>query len=131
MDYVLLKYTHTIAAVATISGFLLRGFWMLRESELLRHRVTRVAPHVIDAVLLVTGIAILWTLRLDPIKQPWLLAKFAGLIAYILLGTIAIKRGPTKRIRTIAFAAAVATFTYIAGAALTKSPLSWLNFLAG
>ena len=127
MSYALLKVTHTIAAVATISGFLLRGYWMLTGSAWLQHRVTKVAPHVVDALLLTVGIAMLWILHLNPFTQGWLLAKFAGLFAYIVLGAIALKRGRTKRIRTIAFVAAVATFAYIAGVALAKSPLSWLG----
>lgn len=127
MSYVLLKYTHTIAAVATISGFLLRGYWMLTGSARLQHRVTKVGPHVVDAVLLLAGIGMLWILHLNPFAQSWLLAKFAGLLAYIVLGTIAIKRGRTKPIRATAFVAAVAAFAYIAGVALSKSPLSWLD----
>jgi uncharacterized membrane protein SirB2 len=39
---------------------------------------------------------------------------------------IAIRRGPTKRIRTIAFISAVMAFAYVVGVATTKSPLSWL-----
>lgn len=128
MTYLAIKYVHTIAAVATISGFILRGYWMLVESELLRHRVTRIAPHVVDAVLLLAGIAMLWMLHLNPLKQAWLLAKFAGLLAYILLGMVALKRGPTKQIRMIAFVAAVASFGYLFGVALSKSPFSWLAF---
>ena len=126
MTYLAVKYVHTIAAIVTISGFLLRGYWMLVESELLRHRVTRVVPHVVDAVLLVAGIAMLWMLHLNPLGQAWLLAKFAGLLAYILLGMVALKRGPTKQIRMVAFVAAIASFAYLFGVALSKSPLSWL-----
>lgn len=126
MTYLLLKYAHTVAAVATISGFLLRGYWMLTGSAKLQHRITKTAPHVVDSVLLLAGIAMLWILNFNPFTQPWLLAKFAGLLAYILLGTVAIKRGSTKRVRATAFVAAVATFAYIAGVALAKSPLSWL-----
>lgn len=129
MSYLVLKYVHTFAAVATISGFLLRGWWMLRDSELLRHRVTKIVPHVNDAVLLLAGIGMLWVLRMNPFTQTWLLAKFAGLIVYILLGTVALKRGPTKEIRSIALAAAVAVFAWVAGVALAKSPLSWLHLL--
>lgn len=129
MSYVFLKYVHTFAAIATISGFVLRGWWMLRESELLQHRVTKIVPHVNDAILLLAGIGMLWVLQLNPFTQPWLLAKFAGLIAYILLGTIALKRGPTKEIRSIALVAAVAVFAWVAGVALAKTPLSWLALL--
>jgi uncharacterized membrane protein SirB2 len=128
MLYLILKYIHVVAAVATISGFVLRGYWMLIESRNLQHPVTRVAPHVIDTVFLLAGVGLIWLSHLEPLKQPWLIAKFAGLIAYVLLGTLAIRRGPTKEIRMIAFAGAVAVFAYIVGVALTKSALSWLSF---
>ena len=126
MSYVILKYVHTIAATLSASGFLLRGYWMLVRSDLLQHRVTRIVPHVVDAILLLAGIAMLWTLHMNPLAQEWLLAKFGGLIAYILLGMVALKRGPTRRIRAVAFAAAVAAFAYIVGVALFKSARSWL-----
>jgi uncharacterized membrane protein SirB2 len=128
MMYLILKYVHTIAATATISGFLLRGYWMLRESPLLQHRLARTAPHIIDTVFLLAGIGMLWLLHLNPMSQPWLLAKFAGLIAYIVLGTVAIKRGPTKQVRTFALVTAVAAFAYVVGVALAKSPMSWLAY---
>jgi uncharacterized membrane protein SirB2 len=126
MTYLVLKTIHVLAATATISGFLLRGYWMLTESEKLQRRVTRIVPHVVDTILLVSGVATLWLLQLNPFTQTWLVAKFSGLIAYILLGTIAIKRGKTLQIRLIALVGAVSVFAYIAGVAITKSPLSWL-----
>lgn len=130
MTYLVLKFVHSIAALTTISGFLLRGYWMLIESPLLTHRLTRTVPHAVDAILLLSAIAMLWLLSMNPFTQGWLLAKFAGLIAYILLGTVAIKRGPTKAVRTVAFVAAVAAFAYIAGVAMSKSPASWLAWFA-
>ncbi len=126
MAYLIVKYTHVIAATATISGFLLRGYWMLTESDKLQYRVTRIAPHIVDTVFLMSGVAMVWMLHLNPFMQLWLVAKFTGLIAYILLGTIAIKRGPTKQIRTIALVSAASVFAYIAGVAITRSPMSWL-----
>ena len=126
MAYLIVKYIHVIAATATISGFLLRGYWMLTESDKLQYRVTRIAPHIVDTVFLMSGVAMVWMLHLNPFMQLWLVAKFTGLIAYILLGTIAIKRGPTKQIRTIALVSAASVFVYIAGVAITKSPMSWL-----
>jgi len=126
--YLLLKILHMSAAIATISGFVLRAFWMMKESELLQRKLTRILPHVVDTVFLLSGIAMLYQLSLNPFTQLWLLAKFAGLIVYIVLGTIAIKRGSTLQIRMIAAVAAVAVFAYIAGVARTHSILSWLAF---
>ena len=72
----------------------------------------------------------LYLLSMNPFTQTWLLAKFGGLIAYILLGTIAIKRGPTLQIRVIAAVAAVSVFCYIVGVALSRSVVSWLAFFS-
>ena len=123
----LIKSLHMITAIATISGFVLRGYWMMVESERLQLKLIRIAPHIIDTLFLLSGIALVYQLHLNVFSQPWLLAKIIGLIAYIVLGTIAIKRGPTLQIRVIAFVAALATFAYIVGIALTKSPASWLK----
>ena len=67
-------------------------------------------------------------LSANPFAQPWLVTKFAGLIAYILLGTVALKRGKTKNIRAAAFVAAITVYAYVIGVALSKSPLGWLAF---
>ena len=124
-----LKLIHMSCAFLSISGFTLRGYWMLTESARLSARATRIAPHVIDALFLLTGIAMVYLLSLPVLQTPWLLAKFAGLAAYIVLGAIALRRGPTMQVRLLAFVGALSAFAYIAGAALSKSPLSWLSFL--
>lgn len=129
--YLLLKIVHVICAVATISGFLLRVYWMLVGSHLLQHKVTKIAPHIIDTLFLLAGIAMLFVLSMNPFTEGWLLAKFGGLIVYVLLGTIAIKRGPTLQIRIIAAVGAISVFAYIGGVALTRSTVSWLAFFAG
>lgn len=127
--YSTLKLIHISSAILTVSGFVLRGFWMLIESPNLERHVVRIAPHIIDTVFLFSGIGLIWTLNLPVLNQPWLLTKFAALIVYILLGTIALKRGKTKRIRIGALVMALLTFAYIGGVALSKSMGSWLAFV--
>jgi len=126
MLYWITKSLHMITAIATISGFVLRGYWMMTESDRLQLRITRIAPHIIDTIFLLSGIALVFMLHFNAFTQSWLLAKFAGLIVYIVLGTIALKRGATRQIRVVAFVAALAVFGYIVGVATTKSPASWL-----
>jgi len=118
-----------ITAIASISGFILRGYWMMVQSEKSTLKIVRIAPHVIDTLFLLSGIALVAILRINVLSEPWLLAKFAGLIGYIVLGVIAIRRGPTLEIRVIAFVGALSLFAYIVGVALTRSPASWLGFL--
>jgi len=127
--YMLLNTVHVVCAIASICGFMLRGYWMMTSSAMLQRKLTRIAPHMIDTLFLLSGIAMLYMLSLNPFTQAWLLAKFAGLIVYILLGAIAIKRGQTLQIRTIAFVGAVSMFAYIAGVALSRSVASWLAYL--
>ena len=131
MTYLWIKSLHTIAAFATLSGFIVRGYWMMSQSDKLNRKVVRVIPHIIDTILLIAAIALVMTLQLNVFAQPWLLAKIAGLFVYIVLGTIAIKRGPSRQIRIIAFVSALAVFAYIMGVAMTKSPASWLTYLIG
>jgi uncharacterized membrane protein SirB2 len=130
MIYLIIKNLHALSAVVTIAGFVLRGYWMVTGSDKLQHPVTRTAPHIVDTVFLLSGIAMLVMLSLNPFSQGWLVAKFAGLIAYILLGTLAIRRGSTLQIRIIAFVGALSVFAYIVGVALSKSPLSWLAYVS-
>ena len=57
-----------------------------------------------------------------PFVQPWLTAKFFGLLAYILLGMMALKRGRTKAQRAAFFIAAMLAFAYIVSVALLRDP---------
>ena len=127
--YAALKMVHVAAAILTISGFALRGFWMLTESPNLNLRAVKIVPHVVDSVFLLSGIGLIWLLHLPVLSQPWLMAKLIALVAYVLLGTVALRRGKTKRARTIAFVFAICTFAYIAGTAMTKSMGSWLSLV--
>ena len=123
--YLTLKIVHVSAAILTISGFTLRGIWMLQKSPNLDRKAVRVAPHIVDTVFLLSGIALIQVMHLPVLSQPWLLTKFAVLVIYVLLGMVALRRGRTIRIRTTAFVLALVAFGYIAGVALSKSMASW------
>jgi len=129
--YLTLKYAHIGFAALSIAGFLLRGYWMMTESALLSRRIVRIAPHIIDTLFLFSGVALVLQLSLPVMRSPWLLAKLAGLVVYIVLGTIALRRGRTRQVRLVAFVGALSAFAYIVGAAVSKSPASWLALLAG
>jgi uncharacterized membrane protein SirB2 len=122
-----LKLVHVTAVALSGTGFVLRGVWMLRDSPRLQARLARILPHVIDTVLL--GSAILLALRIYqyPFVHGWLTAKVVALLAYIVLGSLALKRGRGRRVRTVSFALALAVFLYIVAVAITRSPLPGLT----
>jgi uncharacterized membrane protein SirB2 len=126
MDYLSLKHFHMSCAALSGSLFLLRGIWMLRASPLLQAGWVRIAPHVIDTLLLASAIGLAVWSHQYPGRQPWLTVKLLALLGYIVLGAIALKRGRTKGQRQAAFAAALALFAYIVMVAVTKQylPLS-------
>lgn len=126
MDYLLLKYVHVSCVVASGCGFILRGVWMLADSPLLRQRWVRVFPHLVDTGLLASAIALATLSGQYPVAQSWLSAKVIGLVVYVLCGTMALKRGRTKRIRAVYFVVALLVFAYIVLVALNRSPLAVL-----
>lgn len=88
---------------------------------MLTRRWVRVVPHAVDTVLLASAIALAVMIEQHPLVHGWLTAKVIGLIAYIVLGTLALKRGRTPAIRLTAFCGALLVFSYIVAVAITKS----------
>ncbi|EPC00859.1 invasion gene expression up-regulator, SirB [Litchfieldella anticariensis FP35 = DSM 16096] len=125
--YSLIKHLHMTAAGASLALFVLRAWWSVRESPRLQRMWVRVVPHLIDTALLLLGVWLMVMLRFWPHQHPWLAAKLIGLVVYIVVGTVAIKRGRTPRQRGLAAIAAVLVFVYIIGAAVQHHPLSWLS----
>ena len=79
--------------------------------------------------MIANGLLSLW-LRLGMAKQ-LLIASVRTvvqltLLGYILLGTVAIKRGRTPMTRGLAALAAIVVFVYIMGTAMTKDPWFFL-----
>ena len=131
MDYGVVKLIHQSAVALSFVGFLARGLGMLSDSEWIRERIARTLPHIVDTILLLSGVTLAWQLRLSPTASPWLAAKLVGLVVYIGLGMIALRRGRAKRQRTVAWIAALVTFGYIVSVALTQDPLGFLALLHG
>ncbi len=121
--YLVLKHTHMLAAYVSITLFILRAGLMVLRSGWLQHLFFRVVPHIIDTVLLICGIALLFQIYQYPFVHHWLTAKVIGVVVYIVLGSIALKRGRNLAVRLAAFAGAVAIFGYIYAVAISKHPL--------
>lgn len=124
MNYLLIKHLHVTAAGLSILFFVIRAYWSVTDNALLQKKFVKIAPHIIDTILLVA--AILLSMMLGAAAaQPWVLTKIVLLLVYIGVGTVAIKRGRTPRSRAIAAVMAVLVFIYIVGVALKHHPASW------
>ncbi|MCG6951561.1 MAG: SirB2 family protein [Betaproteobacteria bacterium] len=128
--YLFAKSIHVGCVVVSLAGFATRGALMLSGSRWLTARFVRIAPHVVDTLLLASALWLCWLLGQYPFVQGWLTAKVLGLLAYIGLGTLALRRGRTKPVRAAALAGAVLAAGYVVAVALTRDPrgpLVWLD----
>jgi uncharacterized membrane protein SirB2 len=128
-SYLILKTIHMSCALLSISGFLLRGYWMIQESPLLDLKPVKILPHIVDTLLLLSAIGMLFILGFGLLYQGWRLHKVGLLIVYIVLGMIALGNKYSRSKKISAFIAAVLVFFYIVGIAISKTALSWLVFV--
>ncbi|WP_304041999.1 SirB2 family protein, partial [Metallibacterium scheffleri] len=103
-----------VGAVA-ISGtlFALRGAGRMAGWRIVDHAAVRRFSYLNDSVLLIAAILLTLIIHQYPLVDAWLTVKVLLLIVYIVLGTIALRRGRTAHIRAWAYVAALATFAFI------------------
>lgn len=128
MDYLLLKAVHQSAVALSIAGFAARGWGSFRGDAWVHWRAARTLPHVVDSVLLASGVTLAWSASLDPLTTPWLLTKLIALLVYIGLGVVALRPSLPLAWRTGAWILALATFGFIASVAISKTPLGFLSW---
>ncbi len=123
--YHLTKLVHQSCALASVSLFILRGLWMLQDSPQRARRWVRILPHLVDTLLLASAVVLTLMLRQFPLTHAWLTAKLLALLAYIVLGSVALRYGKTKGGRATAWLGALVVFIYIVSVALRHDPLGF------
>jgi uncharacterized membrane protein SirB2 len=123
--YPALRHAHIGLVALSLALFFARGAGVLAHRAWPLARGLRLGSVAIDTLLLGTGAALWFLLGLNPAAQPWLGTKLALLLVYIVLGTIALRRGRTPAIRAVAFAAALLTVGAMVGIARAHHPLGW------
>jgi uncharacterized membrane protein SirB2 len=85
----------------------------------------KIAPHIIDTLLLASAIGLMVVLSQYPVVNSWLSAKVVALVAYIVLGTMALK-GQKNSLQRFGFLAlALMCIGYMASVAISKNPMPW------
>jgi uncharacterized membrane protein SirB2 len=121
--YLVLRNVHIACAILTITLFVLRGSLMLADSAWQQNVVLRYLPHAVDTVLLTSALMLTTVIQQYPFAVGWLTTKVLLLVAYIVLGSIALKRGRTRQVRVVAFVAALATVAFLLSVARAHHPL--------
>ena len=116
----LVKDIHITCILLTFISFSIRGYWMMVDSSYLARKWVKILPHIVDTLLLLSGLTLAIMTYEAFYEQDWLMTKLLALVVYIILGSIALKRGKTKLIRSLAFLSAWCVFFYILAVARYK-----------
>lgn len=124
MLYTSMKHVHLLAIALSVLFLTIRYILMMMDSPLLQKKFFKVTPHVVDTVLLASGISLIFITGFIPFTAAgaWLTEKITCVLVYIALGFVALKLGRSKLIRSVAFFGALGWLYWAAHLAMTKVP---------
>jgi uncharacterized membrane protein SirB2 len=128
--YLTLRHAHIALAILSVSLFTVRGCLMLAQSSLTNSAWVRYPSYLIDTLLLTLALMLMTVIHQYPFTTDWLTVKVTLLVVYVLLGSIALKRGRTRRIQIAAFVAALLTVGFLVTVARAHHPLGIFLALA-
>ena len=105
---------------------MVRGCLMLVQSPHVHSAWLRYPSYLIDTTLLTFALMLMTVIHQYPFVSGWLSMKVALLVVYVLLGSIALKRGRTRQVRAVAFVAALLTVAFLYSVARAHHPLGIL-----
>lgn len=96
---------------------------MLLKNPLYRHRLFKIIPPIVDTFLLGTGVTLMILIQQYPNEQSWLAVKLSALIAYVVLGVLALNRVDNYKAQVLSFILAVLTILFMVSVARSHNPL--------
>ncbi len=121
--YMLVKHIHLSAVALSVILFVVRFVWAQFNPAFLQRKWVKIAPHIIDTVLLLSAIVLCIMLSQYPFVNDWLTFKVLGVILYIAFGLLALKWGRNFAMRWVGFIGALTWIALTAQVAVTKQPL--------
>lgn len=118
MDYLPIKHAHLTLVAISLMGFSLRAAGRWLNAAWMKHRAVRVVPHVVDTLLLVSGIS-LWVMAGFGAVD-WLIFKMVMLLVYIGAGIVVLRPATATVSRAVASVIAIASVFAMLSAALHK-----------
>lgn len=127
-----IKWMHVAAVMASGTIFLLRGLLVQSgKQEFAMAAPLRFLSYTVDMVLLTAAMMLLTILPSAMFANGWLTAKLLLLPVYVVLGSLALKRGRTQLQRRAYYLLALMVFGLMASIARGHQPWGLLAKLAG
>jgi uncharacterized membrane protein SirB2 len=124
--YPLARTAHISLVVTSGALFATRGVAVWMGASWAMAPGLRRLSYAIDTALLGAALLLLAILDLNPFVVPWLGTKIGLLLLYIVLGSLALKRAPTRRLRAASLVAALLCFGFMVSVALAHNPFGIL-----
>jgi len=124
--YPQIKWIHVAAISASGGLFALRGLAAQFGATWTMVAPLRYLSYTIDTVLLTAALMLSTILHQYPFVHAWLTVKVVLLVVYIVLGSLALKRGRTRSARLGYWLAALAVYGFIISVARAHHPLGIL-----
>ena len=121
--YPQIKWVHVAAVICSGLLFALRGTAQLAGARWTMAAPLRFLSYTIDTTLLTAALMLATILHQYPFVHAWLTVKVLLLVVYVVLGSFALKRGRTARVRLYCFLAALAVYLFIISVARAHHPL--------
>jgi uncharacterized membrane protein SirB2 len=118
--YFAVKHLHLTLVAVSVLFFVVRFVLHMRASSIMDKKFVKIAPHVIDTFLLLSGLALCFIIQQFPFVEPWLTEKIIAVAAYIALGMMAFKADRSKLFRFFAFIGAIGWVVFAAKIAVFK-----------
>lgn len=121
-----IRTLHVVSVMVSGALFMIRGLLVqLCHQRWAMAGPVRYASYFIDSILLVSALLLVWILPWAVLRS-WLPAKLVLVVVYIVLGTFALKRGRSPRVRRTCLLSALLVFAFIVGIAIARHPGGWL-----
>ncbi len=127
--YPQIRTVHIVAVIASGLLFLLRGGAVQLGAQWAMAAPLRYLSYSIDTVLLTAALMLVTILHQYPFVHGWLTAKVVLLVVYVVLGSLALKRGRTPAVRTACWIAALLVYLFIISIARAHSPFGIATLL--
>ncbi len=115
----MIKLIHLVFILTSFISFSGRFVLSFFKPEILQNRIVKIGPHVIDTVLLISGVALVLQGGWLEGEFGWIVSKLILLVGYIIFGVIAM-RAKANGMRWIAFFAAMLCYGGVFIIAITK-----------
>lgn len=127
--YPQIKWVHVAAVTCSGLLFFTRALALHAGAQWPMTAPLRYLSYAIDTILLTAALMLATILHQYPFVHGWLTVKVVLLIVYVVLGSFALKRGRTRKVRIGYWVAALLVYLFIVSVARTHDPLGFLASL--